>query len=37
MMESDETSSDVKLFEKFDVEPSVEVHEVRDNYPQFDE
>jgi hypothetical protein len=37
MMESEETSSDVKMFEKFDVEPSVEVHEVRDNYPQFDE
>ncbi len=37
MMESDETSSDVKLFEKFNVDPSVEVHEVRDNYPQFED
>ena len=37
MMDSEETTADVKLFEKFDVEPSIEVHEVRDNYPQFEE
>lgn len=37
IMESDETSTDVKLFEKFGVDPTVEVFEVRDNYPQFDE
>jgi heme-degrading monooxygenase HmoA len=37
MMGSDETTADVKLFEKFDVQPSIEVHEVRDNYPQFEE
>lgn len=37
MMDSEETTADVKLFEKFDVEPSIEVHEVMDNYPQFEE
>lgn len=36
MMDSEETTSDVKLFEKFDVKPSVEVHEVWDNYPQYE-
>ena len=37
MMESDETSADVKLFETFGVDPTVEVFEVRDSYPQFEE
>ena len=37
LMETDETTSDVKLFEKFNVDPSVEIHEVMDDYPQFDE
>jgi len=36
MMDSEETTSDVKLFEKFNVKPSVEVHEVWDNYPQYE-
>lgn len=36
IMEEETTSSDVKLFEKFDVKPVVEVHEVRDNYPQYE-
>jgi heme-degrading monooxygenase HmoA len=37
LMEADETTSDVKLFEKFDVEPSVKIHEVSDNYPQYND
>ncbi len=37
IMETGESSADVKLFEKFDVNPSIEVFEVRDNYPQYDE
>lgn len=36
IMEEGTTSSDVKLFEKFDVQPVVEVHEVRDNYPKYE-
>ena len=35
MMDSDETTSDVKLFERFDVQASVDVHEVWDTYPPF--
>jgi hypothetical protein len=37
MMDSNETTADVKLFEKFNAEPTIEVHEVRDNYPKFEE
>ena len=37
LMNNDETTSDVKLFEKYNVNPSVEIHEVLDNYPQFEE
>ncbi len=37
MMGNDEITSDVKLFERFDVKPSVDVHEVWDTYPHFDE
>jgi heme-degrading monooxygenase HmoA len=37
LMDNDETTSDVKLFEKYNVNPSVEIHEVLDNYPQFEE
>jgi hypothetical protein len=37
LMDNDETTSDVKLFEKFNVDPSVEIHEVLDDYSQFDE
>ncbi len=37
LMDNDETTSDVKLFEKYDVDPSVEIHEVLDNFTQFDE
>jgi len=37
IMEDESVSSDVSLFEQFDVEPTVEVYEVRDNYPQFEE
>lgn len=37
LMNNDETTSDVKLFEKYNVDPSIEIHEVLDNYPQFDE
>jgi hypothetical protein len=36
-MDNDETTADVKLFEKFDVNPNVAIHEVRDTYPQFEE
>jgi len=32
-----ETTLDVKLFEKYNVDPSVEIHEVLDNYTQFEE
>jgi hypothetical protein len=37
MMDNDETSAEVKLFEKFGVDPTVEVYEVRDNFSQFEE
>jgi hypothetical protein len=37
LMDNEETTSDVKLFQKFNVEPSIDIHEVWDNYPQFDE
>jgi heme-degrading monooxygenase HmoA len=37
LMDDDETTSDVKLFEKFNVDPSVAIHEVWDNYPQYEE
>ena len=37
LMDNDETTADVKLFEKFDVNPNVAIHEVRDTYPQFEE
>lgn len=37
LMDNDETTSDVKLFEKFNVDPSVAIHEVMDTYPQFEE
>jgi hypothetical protein len=36
-MDNDETTLDVKLFEKYNVDPSVEIHEVLDNYTQFEE
>ena len=36
-MDNEETTSDVKLFQKFNVEPSIDIHEVWDNYPQLDE
>jgi hypothetical protein len=37
LMDNDETTSDVKLFEKFNVNPNVAIHEVWDTYPQFEE
>jgi heme-degrading monooxygenase HmoA len=37
LMDNDETTSDVKLFEKFNVDPNVAIHEVRDTYPVFEE
>ncbi|WP_048190844.1 hypothetical protein [Methanobacterium sp. SMA-27] len=37
MMDNDETSTEVKLFEKFGVDPTVEVYEVRDSFSQFEE
>ena len=37
LMDDDETTADVKLFEKFNVDPSVAIHEVWDNYPQYEE
>jgi heme-degrading monooxygenase HmoA len=37
LMGNEETTSDVKLFEKFNVDPKVAIHEVRDTYPQYEE
>jgi hypothetical protein len=37
MMDNDETSAEVKLFEKFGVDPTVEIFEVRDSFSQFEE
>lgn len=37
MMDNNETSAEVKLFEKFGVDPTVEIYEVRDNFSQFEE
>lgn len=37
LMDNDETTADVKLFEKFNIDPNVAIHEVRDTYPQYDE
>ena len=37
MMDNNETSAEVKLFEKFGVDPTVEIYEVRDNFSQFQE
>ena len=37
LMDDDETTSDVKLFEKFNVDPNVAIHEVMDTYPQYEE
>ena len=30
-------SADIKLFEKFDTDPTVEIYEVRNNFPQYEE
>ena len=37
IMEEETVSSDVMLFEKFEVRAVVDVHQVRDNYPQYED
>ena len=37
IMEDGTVSADVKLFEQFNVDPTVEIFEVRNNFPQFDD
>lgn len=37
IMEEDTLSSDVELFEKFKVNAVVDVHQVRDNFPQYED
>lgn len=37
IMEDGSVSADVKLFEKFDTDPTVEIYEVRNNFPQYEE
>lgn len=37
IMEDGSASADVKLFEKFKTDPTVEILEVRNNFPQYEE
>ena len=37
IMEDGSVSADVKLFEKFNTDPTVEIFEVRNNFPQYEE
>jgi hypothetical protein len=37
IMEEGSASADIKLFEQFDTDPTVEIYEVRNNFPQYEE